>query len=166
MLEGERFDAIAYGIQRSAEETLVSWIKNGIEQTGIRNIVMSGGVAQNIKANKLIIEQTGLSTLFIPPGPGDESLSVGVAFMEMLKHTPKHREPFQQPNAYFSLSFDEKIDAAIRQQNQKGWNATPTSNDEVANLLADGHVVARFSTDNMEFGARALGNRVYTGGST
>ena len=108
LLEGERFDAIAYGIQRFAEETLVSWIKNGIEQTGIRNIVMSGGVAQNIKANKLIFEQTGLSTLFIPPGPGDESLSVGAAFMEMLKHTPKHREPFQQPNAYFSLSFDEK----------------------------------------------------------
>ena len=27
LLEGERFDAIAYGIQRFAEETLVSWIK-------------------------------------------------------------------------------------------------------------------------------------------
>ena len=30
---------------------------------------------------------------------------------------------------------------------------------KLKDLLADGHVVARFSTDNMEFGARALGNR-------
>ena len=32
---GERFDAIAYGIQRT-EELLTEWITNGIEQTGIK----------------------------------------------------------------------------------------------------------------------------------
>ena len=55
-LEGQRFDAIAYGVQRFTEEILTNWIKNGIEHTGISNIIMSGGVAQNIKANKCIAE--------------------------------------------------------------------------------------------------------------
>ena len=40
------------------------------KETGIKNIVMSGGVAQNIKANKLIAELKDLNNLFIPPGPG------------------------------------------------------------------------------------------------
>ena len=56
MLEGQRFDAIAYGIQKLCEDLLVKWIKNGIDQTGIKNVIMTGGVAQNIKANKLIWE--------------------------------------------------------------------------------------------------------------
>ena len=75
-LEGQRFDAIAYGIQRRCEELLTEWISNGISETGIGNIAMSGGVAQNIKANKLIGELDGLTHLFVPPGPGDESISI------------------------------------------------------------------------------------------
>ena len=49
-LEGQRFDAIAFGVQKFTEELLEQWVLNGINITGIKNIVMSGGVAQNIKA--------------------------------------------------------------------------------------------------------------------
>ena len=45
---------------------------------------MSGGVAQNIKANKLIGELDGLTHLFVPPGPGDESISIGAAYIELI----------------------------------------------------------------------------------
>ena len=74
-LEGQRFDAIAYGIQKRCEELLVNWISNGIKETGIANIILSGGVAQNIKANKLISELDD-EYLFVPPGPGDESIQL------------------------------------------------------------------------------------------
>ena len=82
-LEGQEFDAIAYGIQKRTEELLTDWVSNGINETGIQNIVMSGGVAQNIKANKLIGELKDLKSLFIPPGPGDESISIGAAYLEL-----------------------------------------------------------------------------------
>ena len=62
-LEGQRFDAIAYGIQRRCE-LLTEWILMESE-TGIGNIAMSVGVAQNIKANKLIGELDGLTHLFV-----------------------------------------------------------------------------------------------------
>ena len=67
-LEGQRFDAIAYGIQKKCENLLRDWIGNGIKETGIGNIAMSGGVAQNIKANKLIGELDGLQHLFVHQG--------------------------------------------------------------------------------------------------
>ena len=62
-------------------------VSNGINETGIQNIVMSGGVAQNIKANKLIGELKDLKSLFIPPGPGDESISIGAAYLEHISKT-------------------------------------------------------------------------------
>ena len=65
-LEGQRFDAIAYGVQKRTEELLTEWISNGIRETGIRNLIMSGGVAQNIKANKNIWELQ--VSIFYPPG--------------------------------------------------------------------------------------------------
>ena len=66
---------------------LTDWVSNGINETGIQNIVMSGGVAQNIKANKLIGELKDLNSLFIPPGPGDESISIGAAYLEHISKT-------------------------------------------------------------------------------
>ena len=62
-LEGQRFD-VAYGIQKGVKLLLLSkWY----QRDRYRNIVMSGGVAQNIKANKLIAELDGVNQVFIPP---------------------------------------------------------------------------------------------------
>ena len=45
---------------------------------------MSGGVAQNIKANKCIAELDDLNQLFTPPpGPGDESICIGAAWLSI-----------------------------------------------------------------------------------
>ena len=41
-LEGQRFDAIAYGIQKRCEELLVNWVKNGIQETGILILIFLG----------------------------------------------------------------------------------------------------------------------------
>ena len=98
-LEGQRFDAIAYGIQKRCEEILTEWILNGINKTGIKSIIMSGGVAQNIKANKLISELEALANLYIPPGPGDESISIGAAYLEYFKNKEKYESKNYIKNA-------------------------------------------------------------------
>ena len=159
-LEGMRFDAIAYGIQKRTEELLCEWIKNGIEQTGLQDIVMSGGVAQNIKANKLIWEQEGVNSLYIPPGPGDESISIGAALAEVARQGDVRTvKPIS--NGYFGISFDDAtVEQAIDQfVKAQGFLAKPLDIEEAADHLANGDVVARFDTTTMEFGARALGNR-------
>lgn len=158
-LEGQRFDAIAYGIQKRCEELLTEWIDNGIKETGIRNVIMSGGVAQNIKANKLISEINGLDNLFIPPGPGDESISIGAAYLEYYRNKDTYQSKMSNLNAYLGPSFsDSEIKKALKNLSKK-LKIEKFDNDTAAKLLASGDVIARFGSDNMEFGARALGNR-------
>lgn len=159
-LEGQRFDSIAYAIQRRAEELLTEWISNGIEETNIGNIVMSGGVAQNIKANKLIWEMDRVEQLFIPPGPGDESISIGAAYAEAIKQGVNANDIESFANAYVCPSFeDSSIRDAIENWDTKDWTVKQATPEDVAEVLANGDVVARFGAENAEFGARALGNR-------
>ncbi len=159
-LEGQRFDAIAYGIQKKCENLLTEWISNGLTKTGIKNIIMSGGVAQNIKANKLISELTNLKTLFIPPGPGDESISIGAAYISYLDSIGENFKLKVPKSAYFGPSFsDSKIKESIKKNIDSGFSVKTVSDNFVANLLAQGDIVARFGDGKMEFGARALGNR-------
>ncbi len=158
-LEGERFDAIAYGIQKRTEELLTEWISNGIKETGIKNIIMSGGVAQNIKANKLISELDNINSLFIPPGPGDESISIGAAYLESLNFNSINKiEPI--PNGYLGPSFtNSQIKKAIDELISNEYKIQPASDEISAKLIAQGDIMARFGSGKMEFGARALGNR-------
>jgi len=159
-LEGQRFDAIAFGIQKRTEELLTEWIFNGINKTGIKNIIMSGGVAQNIKANKSICELENLEKLFIPPGPADESISIGAAYAELVKRGVPVDKIDSVSNGYFGPSFtNEDVQKAISSFALKEWLVREVTADDVAQVLAEGDVIARFSIDQMEFGARALGNR-------
>ena len=159
-LEGQRFDAIAYGVQRFAEEILTEWIKNGINHSGINNVVMSGGVAQNIKANKCIAELKELGQLFVPPGPGDESISIGAAWLQFLSKGGKIKDIPIYTNGYFGPSYNKsEIDIEISKLDLNYFNVKQVKVKEVAELIAKGEVIAHFGTDKMEFGARALGNR-------
>lgn len=159
-LEGQRFDAIAYGIQKRTEELLTEWISNGIDKTGINSIVMSGGVAQNIKANKCITELENLEKLFIPPGPADESISIGAAYAQLIKNNVPINDIDSVLNGYYGPSFSiVEVENVISNYVLDEWSVRKVSPDDVAKLLDQGDVVARFGIDRMEFGARALGNR-------
>ena len=159
-LEGQRFDAIAYGIQKRCEELLVNWISNGIKETGITNIILSGGVAQNIKANKLISELDDLEYLFVPPGPGDESISIGAAFLEYINETQSIESVKSPTNGYLGPIYSEDlILKTIEKIVPEEYKVEKTNDTKVAKLLSDGDVVARYGKGGMEFGARALGNR-------
>lgn len=159
-LEGERFDAIAYGIQKRTEELLQEWVSNGIKETGIKNIIMSGGVSQNIKANKLICELDDLNYLFIPPGPGDESISIGAAYLEYIKNNKSKNSIDFISNGYLGPSYsDGEIESVIKKSLSKEYVVQKATNEKAAKLLSNGDVIARFGVGQMEFGARALGNR-------
>lgn len=159
-LKSERFDAIAYGIQKRTEELLCKWINNGINKTNIKNIIFSGGVAQNIKANKCIWELNEVNNLFVPPGPHDESLSIGAAFMEEAQHNTLKKPEERFINAYLGTSYKtSNIKPILKKYSDKtGVKIEKFTEKKGAELLASGNILARFD-GRMEFGARALGNR-------
>ena len=121
---------------------------------------MSGGVAQNIKANKIISELDELDSLFIPPGPGDESICVGAAYLEYIKHDKLISNIDPPSTGYFGPSYsDDVIEASLKKMIPDNYRIQKASDNKVAELIAKGDVVARFGDGKMEFGARALGNR-------
>ena len=82
-LEGHRFDAVAGAVQRFTEEILCLWARNCIAETGLDTLCFSGGVAQNIKACKRLMELAGVKDLSVCPAAGDTSLAMGACYHTM-----------------------------------------------------------------------------------
>src|SRR5262245_31871737 len=160
MLRRKRFDHIAGGVQLFVERFLVQWVKNCIAETGIHKVALSGGVFMNVKANQKILNLPEVEELFIFPSCGDETNSIGSAWLldqQLSNKNPQKLGPFYLGPEYS----DTEIETALRNYKFKSVVETKQQREverSVAELLAKGSVVACFK-GRMEFGARALGNR-------
>lgn len=160
-LEFHRFDSIAAGIQLYTEKMLEKWVKNAIAQTGIRKVALSGGVFMNVKANKLIMELPEVEDLFVFPSCGDETNAMGAAYWVEAEQGNPNIPPIEE--FYYGADFDpvETVNAVEKRSAGTNWTVQHLENtidDHIADLLAEGEIVAR-ARGKMEFGARALGNR-------
>lgn len=135
------------------------WIYNGIKKFGINDVIFSGGVAQNIKANKKVWEMDSVNNLFVPAGPHDESLSLGAAYMDHIKNLGI-KSTYFFPGPYLGTEYSTRqVEGALNKyKNKKKFIISETSTKEVAKLLAKGEVIG-WMNGRMEFGARALGSR-------
>jgi carbamoyltransferase len=162
MLEAKRFDWVSAGLQRFVETMLVEWARRAIQTTGIRRLALGGGTFMNVKANKLIAELPEVEDLFVTPSCGDESNSIGAAFV-VYEDRRRPTDPPCQPLGplYLGPGFEDRdIDVALANTDIHGLvvRRIPHIAAAVAAFLARGQVVARCS-GRLEFGARALGNR-------
>lgn len=158
-----RFDAIAFSIQKLTEDILKQWVSNNIDYYGIHNIMLSGGVFLNVKANQAIMEMDSVNSLFVVPSAGDESTALGGAilgYLDLCKRdgTKPKLKPIKQ--LYLGPSYDDEIDSFVKTLNKEKFKIEKYDEIEkvVGELLTKGKIVARLK-GRMEFGARALGNR-------
>ncbi len=158
-LKSVRFDGIAAGLQYFCEDISREWVTNCIKETGIRDVVYSGGVAMNIKINKSLMDLDEVEDIFVGPSGGDESLSVGAAYALCYELYPQIKiKPME--HTYLGPAYDkEAVRKAIDTGLPTGFRIIEDpSDDMVADLLAERNVIAR-SCGRMEYGARSLGNR-------
>jgi carbamoyltransferase len=153
-----RFDNIAWAAQNLIEEKQTDWIKMVIKNTGIKNVVLSGGVFLNIKANYNLLQIDDIENLFIFPSGGDESLPMGAALQLQIENGVEKIEPLGP--LYFGDEFsDDEILSELKLWNKSvTYNKPENINKNVANELVKGNIIARYF-GRMEWGARALGNR-------
>jgi carbamoyltransferase len=153
----QRFDVICAGLQIFIEDMLVPWVRNCIMKTGIRKVVCGGGVFMNVKANKLIMELPEVEYLGIMPSCGDESLSYGSAALAYRNIADQaDLEPWN--SIYFGHDVsDTEAECLLREKGIR-YSRPADIELEIAKLVAAGYPVAR-CRGQMEFGARALGNR-------
>lgn len=158
-----RFDTIAGAVQAFTESMLVDWVRACIKHTGISDIVCGGGVFMNVKANMLIAELPEVTSMYVMPSGGDESLSIGAAlyrYYQISGETDRSRSTLD--HLYLGAAFDGAAEAAAIEVARGGMaleiSQPNDMNQAVAELLAEGEIVAN-CRGRMEWGARALGNR-------
>jgi carbamoyltransferase len=152
-----RFDTLSFVVQKFTEDLLSKWFLNISKKYNVNDFVFSGGVAQNIKATKKILELKSVNSLFIPPGPGDESLSIGACYIMLHNLKVKKKNIQNISNPYLGKKFEKnELDFIFEDKKLK---VEKTNSKKLAKILSSGNVIARYSSDNFEFGPRALGNR-------
>lgn len=141
-------------------EMLIFHILNALQKkTGLKNICIAGGVAQNSVANGKLTRNTGFTNVYIPSAGHDAGISMGSAlyvYNQILK------QPRQLPvySAFTGSRFsNEEIETYLKSRNII-YTRYPESEiyEVITNQLINSGVVGWFS-GRAEFGPRALGAR-------
>ena len=105
----------------------------------------SGGVALNIKLNKLLYESNLFNEIFIPPCPGDSGLALGA----LAAYTHFNKIKFPKCSPYLNN---------IGIESYKQFEYTKNDLKEIAGEIAEGKIIG-ICNGYGEIGPRALGNR-------
>lgn len=149
---------LAASVQLVLEEVGVAFVRYWQEKTGLANVAVAGGVFANVKFNQRVHELPGVQRFFVHPAMDDSGLSVGSALAAAAEQGDPRRLMQPLPHVYLGPEYSEQ------QLAQAAASANCTAvyhehiHEAIAQLLAQGHVVARF-TGRMEYGPRALGHR-------
>ena len=150
---------LAASVQVFTEELIFNLCEELHKKTGLKNLCVTGGVAQNSVANGKILKNTSFERLFVPPAGHDAGTSVGSA-LYYLHHMKDMPRPKYQNQAYTGIQFsNDEIKVIL---GDRGIEFKEYSDDElfdvVSNRLMDAGVIGWYQ-GRAEFGPRALGNR-------
>ena len=155
-----RFDNIAAALQTYTEDLITTWVSKCIAKTGLSTVYTGGGLFMNVKANKRIEEMTDVGNTHFMPSCGDESLPIGGCYKYYFDQTGDLGKPLS--NIYLGPEYsNDEINSFIKENNlntRYEIEFIEDMDDKIADLLAEGKVVARFQ-GRTEWGARSLGNR-------
>jgi len=146
---------VAAAYQHVLETVACGYVEHYLRKTGLRNLVLSGGVVANVKLNQRLRELDGVEGTFIHPNMGDGGCGTGAALMRFEGH-PQLREPLSDVFLGPDFTDREMAEACVRAQ--LPFEQCRPLEPRIAELIATGHVIARFN-GRMEYGPRALGNR-------
>ena len=149
---------VAAAYQHVLELVACAYVGHYVQTTGLKNLVLSGGVTANVKLNQRLKEIPGVERIFIHPNMGDGGCGTGAALLEFAGTESAGRLSKPLADVFLGPSFtsDEIADALNR--SQLNFTKYTPIEPKIAALIAAGKVVARFN-GRMEYGPRALGNR-------
>jgi carbamoyltransferase len=150
---------LAASVQVFTEKIIFHLLQNLHKKTGLDNVCIAGGVAQNSVANGKILRNTSFKNIYIPSAGHDAGISMGAALYTQHIHAGIKRQPAIY-SAYTGSCFSNEAIKKILAE--KNISYTELSDAELFNHITDcmigGGVVGWFS-GRAEFGPRALGGR-------
>ncbi len=159
---------LARSIQVVTEEIMLRMARHVYKETGMKHLVLAGGVALNCVANGRILREGPFEDIWIQPAAGDAGGALGAALYVWYQYLENPRKADNktdfQKGSYLGPAFsNEEIEQFLRDENipsKKLSDAELIS--ATADLIASGKVVGWFQ-GRMEFGPRALGSRSILG---
>ncbi len=157
-LRGVPREDIAATAQRRLEEVLCGLVRDAAQKTGLKKIVLAGGVFGNVLLNQKIYELDGVDDVYVYPAMGDEGLAAGAALWAISRGRSLRPRCFE--DLYLGPGYaDGEIEAALKASGlkYKRMEDAPLVS-AVVDALQNNKVIAFFD-GRMEFGPRALGHR-------
>jgi len=145
---------LAAAYQHVLEVVATDYVAHYLKQTGLHDLVLSGGVVANVKLNQRLKAIPGVERIFVHPNMGDGGCGTGAALMQFDGRTASHAIE----DVYWGPDFSDDAIVEALQRAQLPFEQHRPVEPKIAALIADGKVVARFN-GRMEYGPRALGNR-------
>ncbi|RJP79157.1 MAG: hypothetical protein C4524_05780 [Candidatus Zixiibacteriota bacterium] len=152
---------IAAAAQRLLEDYVVAFVRSFLEETGLRHVVLAGGIFANVKVNQRVAEIEQVESLFIHPNMGDGGTATGAALLgwaETLEANGQVLEPWAIEEVYYGPEYSESDIHRELVKHPFHYRRSADVEAETAQLVADKKIVGRFH-GRMEYGPRALGNR-------
>lgn len=150
---------LAASVQRVTEELIFHILTHLHNRTGLENICIAGGVAQNSVANGKLTRNTPFKNVYIPSAGHDAGIAMGAA---LYVYNQVLDQPRAEPvwSAYTGSRFsNEEIEAYLKSRNISYQRYSDDElYDKVADRLIDAGVIGWFN-GRAEFGPRALGAR-------
>ena len=139
---------ISSDLQKRSQEKILSIIKKYVKITGIKNVVLTGGCAENCVANYYYLKNLPDVNFYIDPLSSDAGLSVGMCVHSHLQHVEDN----------LNIDIPYLCTKPHQDYNLDGLDNQDCHYEDVIDLILDQKVVAIFQ-GNGECGKRALGNR-------
>ncbi|MBL7799043.1 MAG: carbamoyltransferase [Saprospiraceae bacterium] len=155
----DRHRDLAASVQAMCEETIFHLATDLYRKTGLKNLCIAGGVAQNSVANGKLRSHTPFERVFVPPAGHDAGTSIGSALYALHQIERLPRPEFRH-HAYTGYRAGHAEIEALLTNHELPIEKMPNDAlfDAVTDCLIRGGVVGWFQ-GRAEFGPRALGNR-------
>ena len=159
---------LAASVQAVTEDVMLRCARHVHARTGMKNLVLAGGVALNCVGNGRILREGPFENVWIQPAAGDAGGALGTALFIWHQLLDKPRHPQQHDQQHGSVrgpSYSD--DQIVEYLDGAGAAYTTCTSDEqlceeVSSLIAQEKVIGWFQ-GRMEFGPRALGARSIIG---
>jgi carbamoyltransferase len=159
---------LAASIQIVCEEVVLRAGRHAHRLTGMRNLVMAGGVALNCVANGRLLREGPFENIWIQPAAGDAGAALGAALL-VWHHVLGKPRARQAPDAQKGTLLGPRFENDDIRLFLDSVGATyefisdeAELLDRVARLMDEEKVIGWFQ-GRMEFGPRALGSRSIIG---
>ena len=150
---------IATSVQRKTEEIILHILNHLQKNTGLENVCIAGGVAQNSVANGKILKNTPFKNIYIPPAGHDAGTAIGSALYLHHQLLSYHNRKVMKSGALGSKFSDDEIKKFL-DDNQISYRKVDDDLlfDLVSDCIINAGVIGWFQ-GRAEFGPRALGHR-------